>query len=52
MIDWIDWIMQHVGYLTTGLHVLIFIFMLIPGAEPEATLQKIVDWIELHSKKK
>lgn len=51
MIAWIEWLMMHVGVVTTTLHVLIFIFMLIPGSEPEATLQKILDWIEAQSKK-
>ena len=39
------------GAIGAILHVVIAICVLIPGEQPEKTLQKIVDWIESKSRK-
>ena len=45
--DWIAW----VGAITALLGAVIAIAQLIPGEEPERTLQKIVDFISKFSRK-
>lgn len=41
-----------VGQLVIAINALIVIAMLIPGAEPERTLQKVVDFLSKYSRKK
>ena len=41
-----------VGQLVIAINSLIVIAMLIPGAEPERTLQKIVNFLSKYSRKK
>lgn len=45
--DWLAW----VGAITALLGAVIAIAQLIPGEEPERTLQKIVDFISKFSRK-
>ena len=51
----ISWIMSNYQTLVTDLvalvTALIAIALIIPGPEPEATLQKILDWLKKFSKK-
>lgn len=45
-------IVQLLALLSLGLHLLIALFMLIPGDEPERTLSYLLELIERYSRKK
>lgn len=55
MAEIIAWVMSHglevIGAVVMVLNALIAVFMIVPGSEPEATLQKVVDFIAKFSKK-
>jgi len=55
MMDVITWLLENWAGLVTALvavlGALIAFFMIIPGEEPEKTLQKIVDFISAFSRK-
>jgi len=55
MMEVITWILENWAGLVTALvgvfSALIAFFMIIPGEEPEKTLQKIVDFISSFSRK-